>query len=734
MPRSSVALYFLGFAAHSSRDSAEAPVRRIVADLPDVTKLGRTIPTMLDFALKAVREQLSDDAGIDAARLTFYASNFTPIGKTTPVSVLDDGDKIIVAFLGERERERDPRTRTSTRDDYDDRDRDRARKSKYEEDFEDYDPKAKKSSSKKKDPYDSDEYDPKAKKPSSSASKKKDPYDSEEYDPRAKKPSSSSKKQPEYSDSDDYDSRKKKERPSSAKGRERTLEKEKSKSMRELDRRDSNAGGWDKLRDKVLTVDTSKSKGKLVKEEYEPISKSSSSRGKEKDREFSSRDRDRDRDRDDRNRSESRDRRRGSDDEDEYESKDKRRSEKEKEFPWETSSPTPLGSDQIFGHQQQELLVKQKDCEHILMSSNELQSNPPKKSPSLQDSISTLCSDSAIPPPYLEKSSRVKKPKQTVRPTPNNNLNTSSGSDPSPANNFPSDSESPSIQNLESQSSALSLRANLEVGDPLSVIDAMALESQPKELNTKIFKPLFESSKRLVGQMQALMGYSLHIEPADAQNFTRLSQKINFAFENQRAINTINARLFAISYVTNIFNFAKTRNLQKSLSKGKAQIVELQTTVSSLEDAISHLNLENQVQKEQSLHLKSNLENVKKVLVKTMEEYQAELDRQAEAIKSQQPVIDAIQKAKLRQDLFIDTTIFIVSVYAANSFLIEYPLHVAGQVFMKTAPKPRRKFSKQMAKLLIVWFLMRRCKDVVCGYGMHNKLSPLSHPSLFKGA
>ncbi|KAJ3014773.1 UNVERIFIED_CONTAM: hypothetical protein HDU68_000129, partial [Siphonaria sp. JEL0065] len=102
------------------------------------------------------------------------------------------------------------------------------------------------------------------------------------------------------------------------------------------------------------------SKGKLVKEEYEPISKSSS-KGRDKDREysskdreFSSNDRDRDRDdrgrddrsRDDRNRSESRDRRRGgSDDDDEYEVKEKRRDKdtKEKEFPWESPSNRKSG-------------------------------------------------------------------------------------------------------------------------------------------------------------------------------------------------------------------------------------------------------------------------------------------------------------------------------------------------------------------------------------------------------
>ncbi|KAJ3014774.1 UNVERIFIED_CONTAM: hypothetical protein HDU68_000130 [Siphonaria sp. JEL0065] len=91
-----------------------------------------------------------------------------------------------------------------------------------------------------------------------------------------------------------------------------------------------------------------------------------------------------------------------------------------------------------------------------------------------------------------------------------------------------------------------------------------------------------------------------------------------------------------------------------------------------------------------------------------MEEYQSELKRQSDAIKNQQPVIDAIQRTKLRQDLFIDTSILILSIYTANSFLIEYPLHVAGQILMRDAPKPRRKFSRQAAKAIIVWILMKK--------------------------
>ncbi|KAJ3064354.1 hypothetical protein HDU98_012223 [Podochytrium sp. JEL0797] len=273
---------------------------------------------------------------------------------------------------------------------------------------------------------------------------------------------------------------------------------------------------------------------------------------------------------------------------------------------------------------------------------------------------------------------------------------------------------------IEIQSESLLLLNNLQVSDPFDLIDVTDVEAH-KDLNSKMLRPLFDSSKRLVGQLQRLMGFDIQIEPTDAQNYTRLAQKINFAFENQRAINTINARLFAISYMSNIFNFAKTRNLQKSLSRGKAQIVELQTAVTTMEDTVSALNIESEAQHAHAIELQKNLEQTKRVLAHTMVEHQKELERQADAIKSQQPVIDAIHRSKLRTDLLTDTSIFVLSLYTVNTFLVEYPLHVAGQVLMTKAPKPRRKFARQAAKGLIVLLLMRKLKGLVRGYGLHNK-------------
>ncbi|KAJ3294704.1 hypothetical protein HDU79_010550 [Rhizoclosmatium sp. JEL0117] len=319
--------------------------------------------------------------------------------------------------------------------------------------------------------------------------------------------------------------------------------------------------------------------------------------------------------------------------------------------------------------------------------------HPARKSTSLQDSISTLCTSPTIASAPLEKSYRIKKLKRPGVP----------GSESEPVLT--------ATPPLESTSSSVSLYRAAELGDPLNLpaLDVLSLESQT--LNTKLFRPLFDSTKKLVGQLHGLLGNSVRIEPTDAQNYTRLSQKINYALENQKAINTINTRLFAISYVTNLFNFAKTRHLQKSVAKGKVQILELQATVGRLEETIGCLNMETEAHKQYAVELQGNLENVKKVLTKTMDEYQKELRKQSDAIKSQQPVIDAIQRSKLRHDFLVDTSILILSFYISNTFLVEYPLHMAGQVLMKQAPKPRRRFTRQAAKAFVVWLLMKKFRE-----------------------
>ncbi|KAJ3202093.1 hypothetical protein HDU82_007609 [Entophlyctis luteolus] len=346
MPRSTVALYFLGFPPSSnSSTSADAPVRRLVCDLPDVTKLGRTIATMHEFCTKQLRNQLDDDDAIDDTRLVFYAANFTAINRSTPVSVLDDGDKVIVAYLGDP-----PSGRRNDKDkDRDmsggERKKEKSKKSKeYDDDF-DSDADRRGGTNKKPSPssakrdskhHDHDDYDLKKK---SSGSTKKSGHDSDEYESSSKKKSSPTKKYTTLNDDsgDEYDAKRKsspkrpddrrKDRPQSARG-ERSLENSKSKSMRDIDRSDDRPV-WDKLRDKVLTGDVSKSKAKLEREEYEPVSRKTSTR--EKDKEGNTREK---------YKADSRDRRRVESSEDsEYDAKDKRRSGKDREFPWESSTP-----------------------------------------------------------------------------------------------------------------------------------------------------------------------------------------------------------------------------------------------------------------------------------------------------------------------------------------------------------------------------------------------------------
>ncbi|KAJ1549269.1 Arabinose-proton symporter (Arabinose transporter), partial [Cladochytrium tenue] len=96
-----VSLNFVGFPPSSNSHNsqkAEAPSRRVIAELPDVSKArGYTISDLLQ---QVKRDHLCDDDGIDPYKCTFYTSDFAAIAGNTSVGVLRDGEPVIVAYYG----------------------------------------------------------------------------------------------------------------------------------------------------------------------------------------------------------------------------------------------------------------------------------------------------------------------------------------------------------------------------------------------------------------------------------------------------------------------------------------------------------------------------------------------------------------------------------------------------------------------------------------------------------
>ncbi|KAJ3416396.1 hypothetical protein HDV05_001964 [Chytridiales sp. JEL 0842] len=119
-----VTLNFVGFpASTSSRSSAEAPSRRVISEIPELSRSSRNTITIQDLVLLAKRDQLYEDDGVDPARCVFYTSDFAAIPKNSPVGVLRDGESVIVAYGGKgRGSDKDKDYRSKDRADRDIRD------------------------------------------------------------------------------------------------------------------------------------------------------------------------------------------------------------------------------------------------------------------------------------------------------------------------------------------------------------------------------------------------------------------------------------------------------------------------------------------------------------------------------------------------------------------------------------------------------------------------------------
>jgi predicted RNase H-like nuclease (RuvC/YqgF family) len=110
-----------------------------------------------------------------------------------------------------------------------------------------------------------------------------------------------------------------------------------------------------------------------------------------------------------------------------------------------------------------------------------------------------------------------------------------------------------------------------------------------------------------------------------------------------------------MNYMVNISNIAKNRNMQRAIARGRKQILELQETVTTLEDNMDTLNAEVDVQRKTAERLKVSLDNTRNLLESSMSEYRKEMNRQAEVIRKQQLVVGDVYNTKLNQDFIVDS-------------------------------------------------------------------------------
>ncbi|KAJ3101532.1 hypothetical protein HDU97_001281 [Phlyctochytrium planicorne] len=236
-------------------------------------------------------------------------------------------------------------------------------------------------------------------------------------------------------------------------------------------------------------------------------------------------------------------------------------------------------------------------------------------------------------------------------------------------------------------------------------------------------KVVLEHAKKMVVQLKGLVevtgSVDLYEEDGQLPSYDQLVERLNDAFKNQQQINALASRITSVNYIANLANYAKTRTLQKTLARGKRQIMELQDTISTLEESVDTLTDEVEVQKRGGERLKAGLEGVKGVLEEARVEYRKELMRQGELIKKQQAIVGDVYQSKLSQDFIIDSTLLMFSIYVVNTFIFEYPLHGLVQIALKN---PRRKrWARQAGKAIVVWILWGRLRGGAARYGVHHR-------------
>jgi len=64
-------------------------------------------------------------------------------------------------------------------------------------------------------------------------------------------------------------------------------------------------------------------------------------------------------------------------------------------------------------------------------------------------------------------------------------------------------------------------------------------------------------------------------------------------------------------------------------------------------------------------------------------------------------------------------SIFCIAMYVVNLPLIDFPLHSVFQTLMQ--PGRRRAFTKQLAKLIMIYLLVRKMRKFAIQYGLHNR-------------
>jgi len=298
------------------------------------------------------------------------------------------------------------------------------------------------------------------------------------------------------------------------------------------------------------------------------------------------------------------------------------------------------------------------------------------------------------------------------------------------------------VKNLRSSSSVASLNSlrnqqqfQQSHSSPSASTKQLINKKQPFDVigspQDQLQKLIFQG-KAITSQLQNLSNQDTKLEiysEGKLPSYDKLVKVVSEKFQVQREINQANARLLTINYIVNITNFCRTHQLHQNIIEGQKKINELESTIQMLENFIEDINVENENNKQTAERLKCSLDDTRTVLENAIKEYRKEIEDHRKILQRQNSYIDSIHNSKFNQDLLVDAGIFFFSMYIVNLPLIDFPLHSIFQTLMR--PGRRRAFTKQLAKLIMMYLIIRKLRNFAVQYGIHNKIGSFS-PYIYK--
>ncbi|TPX30989.1 hypothetical protein SmJEL517_g05576 [Synchytrium microbalum] len=249
-------------------------------------------------------------------------------------------------------------------------------------------------------------------------------------------------------------------------------------------------------------------------------------------------------------------------------------------------------------------------------------------------------------------------------------------------------------------------------------------ESSLQVYSSNQMKLLLDHARKVIVDMRehimAMDQIELRNQQGAMPTYDQLVLKLENIFTQQRIVNAESARLMSVNYLVHLGNFARNRQLAKIVAKGRKQVLELQNTVQALEVNVDEISTEMEVQKEQANRFAESLNNTQKLMESTLAEYREELKRQDEELKKQQKLVGAMNKTRFNQDFIVDSVIFLISLWAVNTMVVDLPIAAATTAIRGS--NRRRVAVKQGTKVLLFILMIWRLKALAKGYGLHNSV------------